>query len=82
MVVQSSFLIMSKQTRNLNYYSVYLEKELRDNDDPRAEDKAWLDECGEEASAEFETRRLKDGMTVDQAHECAMKLLLTHIDNN
>ena len=65
-------------SKDLNYYALYLKKYLRDEEDPRANDEAFISERAESAAAHFEECRLQ-GMSVDQAHESAMKVLLDNI---
>lgn len=62
--------------QDLNYYALYLRNYLTEEEDPRANDTEFINGRADAAAAEFETRRL-DGMTVNQAQECAMKVL-TH----
>lgn len=62
--------------QDLNYYALYLRNYLIEEEDPRVNDTKFIDGRADAAAAEFETRRL-DGMTVNQAQECAMKVL-TH----
>ena len=62
--------------QDLNYYALYLRNYLTEEEYPRANDTEFINGRADAAAAEFETRRL-DGMTVNQAQECAMKVL-TH----
>lgn len=62
--------------QDLNYYALYLRNYLTEEEDLRANDKEFIDGRADAAAAEYETRRL-EGMTVDQAQECAIKVL-TH----
>lgn len=66
----------STKQNDLNYYALYLRNYLTEEEDPRANDTEFVNGRADAAAAEFETRRL-DGMTVNQAQECAMKVL-TH----
>lgn len=66
-------------SKDLNYYALYLKKYLRDEDDPRANDEAFISERAESAAAHFEECRLQ-GMSVDQAQESAMSILMEGLD--
>lgn len=63
-------------SKDLNYYALYLKKYLRDEEDPRANDEEFISGRADAAAANFEECRLQ-GMSVDQAQECAIKVL-TH----
>ena len=63
-------------SKDLNYYALYLKRYLVEQEDPRANDEEFIDERAENAAAHFEECRLQ-GMSVDQAQECAIKVL-TH----
>lgn len=64
--------------KDLNYYALYLRHYLTDEDDPRANDEDFINGRADTAAAHFEECRLQ-GMSVDQAQECAMKVLLDNI---
>ena len=66
-------------SKELSYYRLYLKKYLADTDDPRKNVEAFIDSRAELAEAEFEERR-RDGMTVDQAQERAMEVLMEELD--
>lgn len=66
-------------SKDLNYYALYLKKYLRDEEDPRANDEAFISEKAESAAAHFEECRLQ-GMSVDQAQESAMSILMEGLD--
>lgn len=66
-------------SKDLNYYALYLKKYLRDEEDPRANDEAFISERAESAAAHFEECRLQ-GMSVDQAQESAMSILMEGLD--
>lgn len=66
----------STKQNDLNYYALYLRKYLTEEEDPRANDKEFVNGRADAAAAHFEECRLL-GMSVDQAQECAMKVL-TH----
>ena len=55
-------------------FGVYLRKYLTEEDDPRANDKEFVNGRADAAAAEYETRRL-EGLSVEQAQESAMKVL-------
>lgn len=66
-------------SKDLNYYALYLKKYLRDEEDPRANNEAFISERAESAAAHFEECRLQ-GMSVDQAQESAMSILMEGLD--
>lgn len=66
-------------SKDLNYYALYLKKYLRDEEDPRANDEAFISERAESAAAHFEECRLQ-GMSVDQAQESAISILMEGLD--
>lgn len=59
----------------LNYYALYLRNYLTEEEDPRINNKEFIDGRADAAAAEYEIRRL-EGMSVDQAQESAMKVLM------
>ena len=63
---------------DLNYYALYLRRYLTEEEDPRANDTEFISQRSDAAAAEYETRRL-EGMTVEQAQECAMSVLLADL---
>lgn len=63
---------------DLNYYALYLRNYLTEEEDPRVNDTKFIDGRADAAAAHFEECRLQ-GMFVDQAQECAMKVLLDNI---
>jgi len=66
-------------SRELSYYRLYLKKFLTDTDDPRKDVDDFIDSRAELAEVEFEERR-RDGLTVDQAHECAIAVLMEGVE--
>lgn len=64
----------STKQNDLNYYALYLRNYLTEEEDPRVNDTKFIDGRADAAAAEYETRRL-EGMNVNQAQECAMKVL-------
>lgn len=70
----SFFPLEGSVQQDLNYYSLYLRKYLTEEDDPRANDKEFVNGRADAAAAEYETRRL-EGLSVEQAQESAMKVL-------
>ena len=62
-------------SKELSYYRLYLKKYLTDTDDPRNEVDDFIDSRAELAEAEFEEAR-RDGLTVDQAQESAIEVLM------
>lgn len=69
------FPLEGTNQHELNYYALYLRHYLTEEEDPRAKDKEFIDSRVDAAAAEYETRRL-EGMSVDQAQECAIKVLI------
>ena len=65
-------IVMSKE---LSYYRLYLKKYQTETDDPRKNVEAFIDSCAELAEEEFEEAR-RDGLTVDQAQESAIEVLM------
>lgn len=63
----------------LSYYRLYLLRFLKEQEDERANDDEFIDARADAAEIEYEERRL-DGLTVDQAQECAMAVLLEGFD--
>lgn len=68
------FPLEETKQNDLNYYALYLRNYLTEEEDPRVNDTEFIDGRADAAAAEYETRRL-EGMTVDQAQECAIKVL-------
>ena len=63
----------------LSYYRLYLLRFLKEQEDERANDDEFIDARADAAEKEYEERR-RDGLTVDQAQECAMAVLLEGFD--
>ena len=63
----------------LSYYRLYLLRFLKEQEDERANDDEFIDARTDAAEIEYEERR-RDGLTVDQAQECAMAVLLEGLD--
>ncbi len=61
--------------RELSYYRLYLLRFLREQEDKRANDDEFIDARSDAAEKEYEERR-RDGLTVNQAQELAMAVLL------
>ena len=66
--------------KELNYYGLSLKRYLVEQEDPRANDEEFIDERADVAAAHFEECRLQ-GMSVDQAQESAMSLLMEGLDD-
>ena len=62
-------------SKNLNYYALYLKRYLVEQEEPRVNDEEFIDERAESAAAHFEECRLQ-GMSVDQAQESAISILM------
>ena len=65
--------------RDFSYYRLYLLYHLREQGDERATDEDFINTRAESAEKEWEERR-RDGLTVDQAQEMAMAVLLEGLD--
>ena len=63
----------------LSYYRLYLLHFLKEQEDERVNDDEFIDSRADVAEIEYEERR-RDGMTVDQAQELAMAVLLEGLD--
>lgn len=63
----------------LSYYRLYLLRFLKEQEDERANDDEFIDARADVAEKEYEERR-RDGLTVDQAQELAMAVLLEGFD--
>ena len=64
--------------KEMNYYMLYLEKVLLDNDLAKRYGKAFVEARSEQASESYEQMR-RSGYTVEQAHEFAASNLLQGI---
>ena len=63
----------------LSYYRLYLKKYLVDTDDPRKDVDDFINSRAELAEIEWEERR-RDGLSVDQAQECAIAVLMDGVE--
>lgn len=63
-------------TKDISYFALYLKKYLTEEDDPRKDDDAFIDARAELAAATMEETRLKEGLTVNQAEERALTVLM------
>ena len=63
----------------LSYYRLYLLRFLKEQEDERANDDEFIDARADAAEIEYEERR-RDGMSVFEAQECAMAVLLEGFD--
>ncbi len=66
-------------SKELSYYRQYLKKYLTETDDPRKNVDDFIDSRTELAEAEFEEAR-RDGLTVDQAQERAIAVLMEGVE--
>ena len=66
-------------SKELSYYRLLLKKYLKETDDPRNEVDDFIDSRAELAEAEFEEAR-RDGLTVDQAQERAIEVLMDEVE--
>ena len=62
--------------KDISYWALYLKRYLTEEDDPRKDDDAFIDARAELAAATMEETRLKEGLTVNQAEERAMAVLM------
>ena len=62
--------------KNISYWALYLKKYLTEENDPRKDDDAFIDARAELAAATMEETRLKEGLTVNQAEERAITVLM------
>lgn len=66
---------MEQQEKKFSYYGMYLRKYLKDIDSPFQDDEEFINERTEQAGTEYENAR-RDGLTVDQAQERAIAVLV------
>jgi len=69
-----------EQRIEFSYFSLSLKNYLQDVGDERADDIAFINELAALAEETFEERR-RDGLTVDQAQELAMAVLMEGMSN-
>ena len=62
--------------KNISYWALYLKKYLTEEGDPRKDDDTFIDARAELAAATMEETRLKEGLTVNQAEERAITVLM------
>ena len=62
--------------KDISYWALYLKRYLTEEDDPRKDDDAFIDARAELAAATMEETRLKEGLTVNQAVERAIAVLM------
>ena len=67
--------------RELSYYGMYLRKFLEEIDSPKKNDETFINERADAAEIEYEERR-RDGMSVFEAQECAMAVLVAGISED
>ena len=63
----------------MSYYRLYLKKYLTETKDPRKDIEDFINSRADLAEMEWEERR-RDGLTVDQAQECAIPVLMDGIE--
>ena len=66
-------------SKELSYYRQYLKKYLVDTDDPRKDVDDFIEARAELAEREYEECR-RDGLTVDQAQERAITVLMEGVE--
>lgn len=64
---------------DVSFWALYLKKYLSDEGNPNALNDEFINNRADSAEAEFERQRL-DGRSVDQAQECAMRVLMEGLD--
>lgn len=62
--------------KDISYWALYLKRYLTEEDDPRKDDDAFIDARAELAAATMEETRLREGLTVNQAEERAIAVLM------
>ena len=62
-----------------SYYGLYLLKYLKDTEDPRQHEHAFINNRADDAAGAFEGER-RAGATVDQAQEVAIRVLMDGFD--
>lgn len=70
----------NKVPKELSYYAMYLRKFLTAIDSPKKDDETFINERAEAAEIAWEERR-RDGLTVNQAQEYAIDILVCGLDN-
>lgn len=66
-------------SKEMSYYRLYLKKYLVDTNDPRKSVDDFIESRSELAEIEFEDAR-RDGLTVDQAQERAIAVLMEGVE--
>ena len=66
-------------SKEMSYYRLYLKKYLFDTNDPRKSVDDFIESRSELAEIEFEDAR-RDGLTVDQAQERAIAVLMEGVE--
>lgn len=72
---------MNKVRVHFSYFSLYLKAHLEDIGDARADDADFITEYADRAEIEFEECR-RNGLTVDQAQERAMSVLVSGLSED
>ena len=62
--------------KDISYWALYLKKYLTEENDPRKDDDAFIDARAELAAATMEETRLRENLTVNQAEERAITVLM------
>lgn len=63
----------------MSYYRLYLKKYLTETNDPRKDVEDFINSRADLAEMEWEECR-RDGLTVNQAQECAITVLMDGIE--
>ena len=70
-----------KNKMYFSYFTLYLKNYLEDIDDDRSEDSDFINQYADRAEIEFEESR-RNGLTVDQAQERAMSVLVSGLSED
>lgn len=62
--------------KDISYWALYLKRYLTEEGDPRKDDDAFIDARAELAAATMEKTRLQENLTVNQAEERAIAVLI------
>lgn len=70
---------VNNEKKDASYWALYLKKYLSEEGDRRALDEAFVDGRAAAAETEFEFQ-FSHGMTVNQAEECAIRVLMDGLE--
>lgn len=66
--------------REFSFFRLYLKKYLTETNNPLKDNNEFINTRADDAEVDFEERR-RDGMTVEQAQELAMAVLMEGFDD-